>query len=167
MTPAAIIREALADGVTVALSPAGTIKATGDGAAVYRWLPTIREHKPELLRLLATQTATAFRRWRIDGREATYSPPVTEAALRRWYPTAELEPIPDDRTPPTEATGADGVDRRAMAQAVRLALRGTGLDVEAVLSELTDDELADWRAGWFGPAEIVAFARSLTSRGTP
>jgi hypothetical protein len=43
MTPAAIINEAMADGVSLTISPAGTIKATGDGAAVNRWLPAIRE----------------------------------------------------------------------------------------------------------------------------
>lgn len=45
MIPAAIIKEAMADGVSLTISPAGTIKAIGDGAAVNRWLPTIREHK--------------------------------------------------------------------------------------------------------------------------
>jgi hypothetical protein len=45
MTPAAIIREAAADGVSLALSPAGTIKATGDQVAVNRWVPILREHK--------------------------------------------------------------------------------------------------------------------------
>jgi hypothetical protein len=53
MTPAAIIREAAADGVSLALSSAGTIKATGDQAAVNRWLPVLREHKPALLAALA------------------------------------------------------------------------------------------------------------------
>ena len=49
MTPAAIIRQAQADGVTLALSPAGSIKATGNGDAVSRWLPVIRERKAEVL----------------------------------------------------------------------------------------------------------------------
>ncbi len=49
MTPAAIIRRAQEDGVTLALSAAGTIKATGNGNAVNRWLPLIREHKPGIL----------------------------------------------------------------------------------------------------------------------
>jgi hypothetical protein len=40
MNPATIIREAQADGVRLALSPAGTIKVAGDGAAVSRWLAT-------------------------------------------------------------------------------------------------------------------------------
>jgi hypothetical protein len=53
MTPAAIIREAAADGVSLALSPAGTIKATGDQAAVTRWLQFLREYKPAILAALA------------------------------------------------------------------------------------------------------------------
>ena len=52
MTPAEIINEAMADGVYLALSLAGTIKATGEGAAVNRWLPLIREHKPGILAVL-------------------------------------------------------------------------------------------------------------------
>jgi hypothetical protein len=36
MTAAAIIREAAADGVSLALSPAGTIKATGDQVVMNR-----------------------------------------------------------------------------------------------------------------------------------
>ncbi len=52
MTPATIIREAQAGGVSLTLSPAGTIKATGGEAAVNRWLPTIREHKAEIIDLL-------------------------------------------------------------------------------------------------------------------
>lgn len=112
-------------------------------------------------------TPAAHREWRIDGRSATFSPPVSAEQLRRWHPTAALEPVPDARTPPPEATGADGVDRPALVRAVRRALRGTELDVEAVIRELTDDELSDWRLGWLGPAEILAFARSITSRGAP
>lgn len=49
MTPTTIIQQAQADGVMLALSPAGTIKAVGNGEAVNRWLPVIREHKAELL----------------------------------------------------------------------------------------------------------------------
>ena len=46
MTPAAIIREAAADGMRLALAPAGTIKATGNQAAVNRWLPVLRYTSP-------------------------------------------------------------------------------------------------------------------------
>ena len=54
MTPATIIRGAQADGVSLTLSPAGTIKATGDGAAVDCWLTVIREHKTEIIGALKT-----------------------------------------------------------------------------------------------------------------
>lgn len=49
MNPATIIEQARADGVSLILSPAGTIKATGEGVAVSRWLPVIREHKPGIV----------------------------------------------------------------------------------------------------------------------
>lgn len=49
MTPETIIRKAKADGVRLALSPTGTIKATGDGVAVNRWLAVIRERKAEII----------------------------------------------------------------------------------------------------------------------
>ena len=56
MTPAAIIQQATADGVSLALSPAGTIKATGARGAIARWLPLIREHKPAILATLKDVT---------------------------------------------------------------------------------------------------------------
>lgn len=49
MTPAAIIWGAQADGVMLALSSAGTIKATGDQAAVNRWLAVFRKHKAAIV----------------------------------------------------------------------------------------------------------------------
>lgn len=52
MTPAAIIREANADGVNLALSPVGTLKATGDASAVNRWLPILKAYKPGILSAL-------------------------------------------------------------------------------------------------------------------
>jgi|GEM_PF-1112965 len=52
MNPATIIEQATADGVNLALSPAGTIKATGDHVAVNRWLPSIREQKPGIVAAL-------------------------------------------------------------------------------------------------------------------
>ena len=47
MTPAAIIQQAQADGVILALSPTGSIKAVGTGDAVNRWLPIFREYSDE------------------------------------------------------------------------------------------------------------------------
>ena len=52
MIPAALIRAAQADGVTLTLSTSGTITATGDGAAVKRWVPTLKAHKAEILAAL-------------------------------------------------------------------------------------------------------------------
>jgi hypothetical protein len=52
MNLAAIIREATAGGVNLALTSAGTLKATGEAEAVNRWLPTIRQHKPGILAAL-------------------------------------------------------------------------------------------------------------------
>ncbi len=49
MIPATIIREAQEDGVKLFLSPAGTLTASGDYAAVGRWLPAIRDNKPSIL----------------------------------------------------------------------------------------------------------------------
>jgi predicted component of type VI protein secretion system len=85
MTPATIIREAQADGVRLALSPTGTIKATGDSAAVNRWLAVIREHKAgivEVLRAGAGDTATIRQ----------LSAPLTaedERAIRAWLALIE------------------------------------------------------------------------------
>lgn len=68
MTPATIIRKAQSDGVRLALSPAGTIKATGDDAVVNRWLALIREHKAGIIDALKVgvgDTTTASRWWLI------------------------------------------------------------------------------------------------------
>ena len=54
MTPPAIIKGALADGVKLTLSPVRTIKAIGEGKAVNRWLPLIREHKTGIIAALET-----------------------------------------------------------------------------------------------------------------
>lgn len=53
MNPAAIIEQAKGDGVTLSLSPAGSVKMTGDEKAVARWLPAIRENKALLVVLLS------------------------------------------------------------------------------------------------------------------
>ncbi len=49
MTPVEIIEQATVDGVNLALSPAGTLTATGDPQAVDRWLPVIRDNKPSIV----------------------------------------------------------------------------------------------------------------------
>jgi len=52
MNPATIIKQAKAEDVVLALTAAGTIRATSNGDAVNRWLPLIREHKPGILAVL-------------------------------------------------------------------------------------------------------------------
>jgi hypothetical protein len=86
MNPAAIIQQAAADGVKLALSPAGTIKAAGEGAAVNRWLPVIREHKPAIVAALANSLPTISRpRRSANGREAAELVRVVEMALRQRF----------------------------------------------------------------------------------
>ncbi len=60
MTPATIIKQASADGVTLVLAPSGAIKAVGNGDAVHRWLPVIRAHKAEILNELRAANDGAY-----------------------------------------------------------------------------------------------------------
>lgn len=52
MTTRSIIDQVAADGVNLTLSATGTLKATGYEVAINRWLPTIREHKAEIIAFL-------------------------------------------------------------------------------------------------------------------
>ncbi len=105
MTPAAIIKDAMADGVNLALSPAGTIKATGEGAAVNRWLPVIREHKTGIVAAL---------------QEAANDPlPDPAAEARRQRVLAMLAERPDIRYAVITDTQAD-----PEAVLLTLAIRG-------------------------------------------
>ena len=49
MNTAELIEQVTVEGVILALSPTGTIIATGDQSAVNKWLPTIRDNKPDIL----------------------------------------------------------------------------------------------------------------------
>ena len=113
MTAAAIIEHARADGVTLALDAAGKLKVRGIDAAVARWLPDVRQHKPALVLLLsgpgadrpavevAVDTAPAYRYLirHPDGSLAShsFSPAATLAEVRAAHPGAlsiEVEPNP-------------------------------------------------------------------------
>ena len=59
MTPVEIIEQATVEGVTLALSPAGTITATGNQLAVDKWLLTIRDNKSSILRELQRERRRA------------------------------------------------------------------------------------------------------------
>lgn len=98
MTPETIIREAQADGVSVALSPAGTIKVNGGQAAVNRWLPIIRENKPGILAALREPRSRGWQVKYPDGSmiETYVLPEPTRAEVLRDYPGAiAAEPIPE------------------------------------------------------------------------
>lgn len=59
-----IIQRAADDGIVMTLTITGQIELTGDQVAIDRWLPTIREHKPDIVASLQVDPAvTAIRRW--------------------------------------------------------------------------------------------------------
>jgi hypothetical protein len=92
MTPATIVQEARADGVRLALSTFGTIKASGDSAAVNRWVAVVRERKAEIIDALKVSpgdTLIASSWWLIhypnsDPVETIFDPAVTHAELLKW-----------------------------------------------------------------------------------
>jgi hypothetical protein len=94
MTPAVIIREVKAEGVRLALSPAGNIKVIGARALVNQWLNVIRDHKTEIIEVLkvgAADTATASRCWLIyypgrDPLQVSCCPEATRAEIMEWHP---------------------------------------------------------------------------------
>jgi len=105
MNPAAIIQGARSDGVELRLTDAGTIKASGDQAAVSRWLAAIREHKPEIVALLKGSPATTSRGWAVtypNGQAietfvilADGSCPTRAELLRDFPGATDATPIPE------------------------------------------------------------------------
>lgn len=113
MTPATIIQQAQADGVKLALSPSGTIKAVGNGEAVNRWLPVIRQHKAELLDELRAAN---------DGAYAALPYPATEArrqrvlAMLRESPAARYAVVTDTESDPDAVIVALAIRGRATCE---------------------------------------------------
>lgn len=113
MTPMTIIRKAKADGVRLALSATGSIKATGESDAVNRWFSTIREHKAALVETLLAangRTATSLA-WLIhytdrDPLPVSFTEAMTHAEALAGYPDAvAAEPIAPP--PPIETSCRD------------------------------------------------------------
>jgi hypothetical protein len=141
MSPATLIREAQSDGVMLSLSLAGTIKASGDGAAVNRWITVIRERRAEIIEALkagAGEMPTATR-WLLihypegDPLQVAFYPEATYAEILNWHPDAlRIEPLRRDQSgdsdPRTDAVSLkwaelvgedDPVAIRAFVRAVR------------------------------------------------
>jgi hypothetical protein len=159
MTPATIIREAQADGVRLALSPAGTIKATGDDAAVNRWLAVIRERKLDIIEALkvgAGDTVNASRWWRLHyaDREpvaVSCSPPATHAEILERHPDAvAAEPF----TPTIRQASAPMTAIQETAVRAWLALIGE-TDPATIAEEIARcQQDADARAYLLGRAAV-------------
>lgn len=74
----AIIQRAADDGIVMTLTISGQIELTGDQTTIERWLPAIREHKPEIVEALQTDPAvTAIRHW-LDYIGETHVPTIVE-----------------------------------------------------------------------------------------
>ncbi|MBN8436953.1 MAG: hypothetical protein J0L95_02740 [Candidatus Accumulibacter sp.] len=116
MTAADVLRDSAVDGVTLSLSAAGTIKATGEKSAVARWLATIKENKVDIIALLSEgaskKPCRAASHWLLHFSDRTplavdFSPPATHAEVLASYPSAlSAEPIEAGRRQPaTMLTG--------------------------------------------------------------
>lgn len=142
MNPAAIIRDAHADGVCLVLGKPGTIKATGDGEAVNRWLAVIREHKAGIIEALTTaappETWPAWRLHFPDGEslDVSFCPAVTQAGALSDYPDAiKADPVPE--RPRRAATEAEARELRGLTEAVY------GSETDADKAEALDAALND------------------------
>lgn len=158
MNAAAIIRQARAEGVTLALSPAGTIKAAGNREAVTRWLPIFREYKPgivEALRTAANDTGGPSGWWLIrysDGaaEEAALWPiPEGKAEVLARCPGA-VDAEPFEYVPSKPARPMTMGERAA----IRRRLEQIGeKNIEGALSECEAD--ADMREYCLGRARTT------------
>jgi hypothetical protein len=108
MTPEAIVTELRAAGVRLTIEN-GKIKATGNKAALERWLPTIRERKSEIIAALEAGAGEAARSvwWRLhfadrEPLEIACTPPATRAeVLAGRHGVTAAEPVEPTITPPS------------------------------------------------------------------
>ena len=100
MTPVEIIEQATVEGVTLTLTPAGTITAIGEQSAVDRWLPFIRDNQPSILcelqrerrraKVVAILEAAPDTRYAVLVADASTDPVVVAVGIRK-IATFELE----------------------------------------------------------------------------
>lgn len=107
MNPLSIIQRANSDGVNLRLSTNGSIKATGDGTAVARWLPAIREHKAAIIEELTVMASTTSRWWLIhypdrEPMQVACCPDESHSGIMQAYPDAvAAEPFTPTPTKPS------------------------------------------------------------------
>lgn len=146
MSAVSIIREALADGVKLALASSRAVRASGEEEAVNRWRVLIQEHKAEIIAALkAGAHFSGNARWMLhfaesDPLEVHCNPAATHPEILQRYPNAlAAEPVPERaRRAPTEAEAADLV---ALVRAVGEAKQWMPDDVEwAMATALADPD---------------------------
>jgi hypothetical protein len=111
MTPAAVLTQARAEGLTLSLEPPDTIVIRGPREVRVRWLPEVRALKPELLALLSSPAPVApdpGATWpgpeppaEAPPRSAGTAPETDTEPRRLWLVTAPAgEPFSTSYTPP-------------------------------------------------------------------
>ena len=113
MTPATIIQKAQADGVTLVLSPSGTIKAVGEREAVNRWLRIIREHKNEIVNELRAANNGAYDPLRDAAAEARRQKVLV---MLRESPTVRYAVVTDTQSDPDAVIVAFAIRGRATCE---------------------------------------------------
>jgi hypothetical protein len=111
MTPEAIVTELRAAGVRLTIED-GKIKATGDKAALARWLPVMRERKAEIIAALKVGAGDTARSvwWRLhfadrEPLEIACTPPATrEEVLAGRHGVTAAEPFEPAIMPAAEMT---------------------------------------------------------------
>jgi hypothetical protein len=134
-TAAALLTQAQAEGVAVVWSPPGALKLRGDPAAVARWAPLLRPHKPDLVEALAPR-----RLWLVtpgNGPAASLccDPPATLAEVQARHPGALVEPVPE---PPAGPPLAPDV-----ARTLRGWLAGIGEDDPLTVAQVLERAQSD------------------------
>lgn len=85
MNAAQIIQSCDFDGVRLDLTPEGKLHYSGDPAAIKEWLPTLREHKAEILRELRHKKVLAMlgnRKYAVLVEDDRADPVVATCAIR-------------------------------------------------------------------------------------
>jgi hypothetical protein len=90
MTPASMIAIAKADGVTVFLTPQGTVRLRGPQAALAKWMPILRLHKPALAALLQAPI-TGGANWQADDWRAYFDERAAVAEFDGAIPRTPAE----------------------------------------------------------------------------